>query len=765
MAAPYKYTALAPEGEIRLLQIDRRPSQQLIYSLEIFRFDNVPPYHALSYTWSDPLDRRLSSPESQRVMSGLLSKQITHKGGTTLAVTENLFDALEHLGEDQNHSYWWIDAICINQKDNGEKSKQVGLMGNIYQRAMRVVIWPVSDEAIEDLVTNHSFSSDGFAAGDGLITAAQVLGINDVDYQAWLDYGAFLQRKWFTRIWVVQEKYFADEPDALIGKHRMAWSIILKASQVMIRSNMDTLLKAYVDFCMDDDDYNVDRAAMELTDNRLDNQRIFSSLQRTSLRNWTLEGLLYCTRSFDATESRDRVFALKDIWMAQRQHALQHIEIEIDYNKPLSQIYYEATLIAVVESQSLGIIGLTEDSLARNGKDLASWVPNYSAKATMNLLSGHPEQTGMPDRWQASLGLKFIDPKMESEHHLQVLGLEHDSIAETGPGYIDIMNRFSIESLLEFLENYPDDKYPTNEVPCDAFLKTLIKNTFRDRCVGSEACEAFPAFLMQRILELGEQLEESKYRNQAQDTKKLSRQFQSAKDIVTILSSNARGERTVFCNFAALAQPDSRHAVPTHFLPQNNKQTMQEFNNGTTSSNGASDSESRLLYFAYGSNLSSTQMLSRCPKSQPIGLAYLPGWNWLINERGYANIVDARPMKETSVSSAVGSPGVYGVLYRLHLDDEETLDRCEGVPWAYERYDVSVIYVEGDSFPKGQSIKVLAYVDFKRLSPAAPREEYIARMNRGIDEAVRKWALPQTYADEVMRPFLPVKVAKPNGAV
>ncbi|KAH7120724.1 hypothetical protein EDB81DRAFT_233400 [Dactylonectria macrodidyma] len=35
----------------------------------------------------------------------------------------------------------WIDQICINQADNGEKSEQVGLIGSIYLGAKQVLVW------------------------------------------------------------------------------------------------------------------------------------------------------------------------------------------------------------------------------------------------------------------------------------------------------------------------------------------------------------------------------------------------------------------------------------------------------------------------------------------------------------------------------------------------------------------------------------------------------------------------------------------------
>lgn len=181
----------------------------------------------------------------------------------------------------------------------------------------------------------------------------------------------------------------------------------------------------------------------------------------------------------------------------------------------------------------------------------------------------------------------------------------------------------------------------------------------------------------------------------------------------------------------------------------------------TTDMEGKAKSE--VLYFAYGSNLSPTQMADRCPNSTPIALAHLPGWMWLINERGYANVVKnnsvSSPMGNepgnTDTSASASGPGVYGVLYRLDPEDEEELDACEGVPFAYEKRYVEATRFEGKDLIAGDKVQVLAYIDFKRVSSSSPQAEYVGRMNRGIREAAKDWNLPETYINEVMRPFIP----------
>jgi hypothetical protein len=191
--------------------------------------------------------------------------------------------------------------------------------------------------------------------------------------------------------------------------------------------------------------------------------------------------------------------------------------------------------------------------------------------------------------------------------------------------------------------------------------------------------------------------------------------------------------------------------------------------------------EGKTLYFGYGSNLSSTQMANRCPYSPAVGLGFLPAqhepdhsglwaWKWIINTRGYANVVkyqlsseEVASMKDDNGDGAAieeaarHRPGVYGVVYLLDPADEDALDRYEGVPISYEKLELE-IEIERKTSGTGTSkkrIKALVYVDVKRTEPGPPRHEYVARMNRGIREATREWRLPQWYVDQVMREYIP----------
>lgn len=196
------------------------------------------------------------------------------------------------------------------------------------------------------------------------------------------------------------------------------------------------------------------------------------------------------------------------------------------------------------------------------------------------------------------------------------------------------------------------------------------------------------------------------------------------------------------------------------------------------------------LYFAYGSNLSPTQMSSRCPSSPPVGLAHLPDYAFIISTRRYANVV---PNPVPVPTDPTANPGVYGVLYALAPEDEASLDGYEGVPFAYTKELLLVDVLEA-SLPepalgvtgapsataaaasatadaakeavlnKTKSVNALVYIDRVRTDHADPYTEYVDRINRGVDEASARFGLPATYVQDTIRKWIPAPKAPLDAA-
>jgi gamma-glutamylcyclotransferase len=173
------------------------------------------------------------------------------------------------------------------------------------------------------------------------------------------------------------------------------------------------------------------------------------------------------------------------------------------------------------------------------------------------------------------------------------------------------------------------------------------------------------------------------------------------------------------------------------------------------------------IYFGYGSNLWLHQMSIRCPSSQYLGIARLRGYKWLINDRGYANVVEIESNSTVSTSSSYDNV-VFGMVYNLNEEDEKKLDKNEGVPIAYtkELLECDFWSAGKPSAPMDKHSKVevsnpptttqnmLVYIDRQRMTPDVPRKEYVYRMNRGIDDAL-KLGVPGRYVEGVMRKFIP----------
>jgi hypothetical protein len=167
----------------------------------------------------------------------------------------------------------------------------------------------------------------------------------------------------------------------------------------------------------------------------------------------------------------------------------------------------------------------------------------------------------------------------------------------------------------------------------------------------------------------------------------------------------------------------------------------------------------RKLYFGYGSNLWREQMLLRCPSSEYLGIARLDGWYWIINDRGYANVVQK---STNSVENTKGGDEVWGLVYSLTPTDEARLDVNEGVPFAYTKEMHLIDFWPTGKTPedpidrmrKPEQESILVYVDRKRTVPDKPKKEYIHRMNMGIADAL-KAGVPEEYINSTLRMYIP----------
>jgi AIG2-like family len=109
-------------------------------------------------------------------------------------------------------------------------------------------------------------------------------------------------------------------------------------------------------------------------------------------------------------------------------------------------------------------------------------------------------------------------------------------------------------------------------------------------------------------------------------------------------------------------------------------------------------SPEHVVYFAYGSNMSTARLSKRMPSCKPLGIATLPGHVLRFHKRSK----DASGKCNASVGA--NEDGVIGVLFGFDPAERAELDKAEGVGHGYEHATVTVIN------DKGRRRKVLTYL-------------------------------------------------------
>jgi hypothetical protein len=190
-------------------------------------------YAALSYVWGSPTPAH--------------TIQIN---GEPFSVGDNLYHALRQLRRSRRIMQglrMWIDAICINQDDVAERSREVARMRDIYAHAWQVIIWlgPEADNSEIALTAMHWLATErlctqepmeGFYTGiDKTVDVWPFFVITYHYYGPWRKkvYRALyrlLTRTYWHRLWILQEIAMAraDAP-VLCGDRCIAWSELADA--------------------------------------------------------------------------------------------------------------------------------------------------------------------------------------------------------------------------------------------------------------------------------------------------------------------------------------------------------------------------------------------------------------------------------------------------------------------------------------------------------------------------------------------------------
>jgi hypothetical protein len=134
----YQYQNIPDKESIRMLLLEPgNLDEPLEGTLEFVNIDNAGIYEPLSYVWSQP------GPSDTSDYTIVLLEDNVER---SLKLTGSLYGALKRLRLPDRKRRVWADQICINQKDDDEKSEQIKFMNKIYKNASHVLVWLGLDE-------------------------------------------------------------------------------------------------------------------------------------------------------------------------------------------------------------------------------------------------------------------------------------------------------------------------------------------------------------------------------------------------------------------------------------------------------------------------------------------------------------------------------------------------------------------------------------------------------------------------------------------
>ncbi|KAF7503007.1 hypothetical protein GJ744_004741 [Endocarpon pusillum] len=381
-AEEFKYgTSLkTEEGEIRLLHLfPGLEGDPVRCELRRAFLKDDPAYLALSYCWDELPGMKPILVDSCR-----------------MNVRANLAAALEQLRSHTRKTLvLWIDAVCINQStedDNLEKDAQVNQMHLIYTQAALVIGWlgpaqDYSDEAVilmdwvakEAAVRSHGkndFGKDDFDHQEQEILSELLVkyaGSQRIDLII-QSIGALFTRKWWFRVWIMQEVQLAKDVLMVCGDFGIPLDYLRRAFDAIARLGYTTKLGE-----MHSDTAKAVRRHITFTPPKMLSA---TSPQKLNLPVMSrgLEDIIAESNGLNATDPRDHIFALRSM-----ANDFKELEVQVDYHKTIADVFTDTAKTLIKKRGALYILSWCQKTPAEVvfRKDLAklpSWVPNWSSK-------------------------------------------------------------------------------------------------------------------------------------------------------------------------------------------------------------------------------------------------------------------------------------------------------------------------------------------------------------------------------------------------
>lgn len=441
----YRYPAIFPH-QIRLLRISpARFTSTLLLALKVMSLRTIQleefEFQALSYAWGDDKAEHLvqlcNLPTKESSGSAIrdLDRNVSIlREYESFPIRQNLFHALRRIRLVDDYTWIWVDAICIDQSNDDEKSTQLPKMPQIYSCAYNVIAWlGEADGAGEDV----NKAIDLIPNILNLKTLDLMLQNRLPDQQEairhWKSFGRLLQRSWFSRRWVIQEVACAWRLSVRLGEHILSWQDFADAVDLYSK-NID-LIRALPGYASEDppieveDEHQVgESSAMALIQM---SRNIFWKEQGTRLmsRLMTLEALVSTASSFAVTDLRDIVYALLYLANDRNQSSIAHVSstaqaLRANYSLHVVDIFINFVGYCLQRSACLDIIcrhwamwPKTRCDIPYEGRTLPTWIGVAVHTKTVTA-----ESSNLGDNLIGSAHHPIYNASRDTKMHVQISG-------------------------------------------------------------------------------------------------------------------------------------------------------------------------------------------------------------------------------------------------------------------------------------------------------------------------------------------------------
>jgi hypothetical protein len=298
--------------------------------------------------------------------------------GCTFFVTHNLEDALHSLrcSSSTNQKPFWIDAICIDQKNHGEKKVQIQRMTLIYRDADQVVIWlgnyyDPRDDTLYEIRDRWGVKQLDIGSEELTSAALHIARVLEnhlhehpgkrersflkwfevepfVNRQAWAQLSKLFWRPWFERLWIIQELGVSRRAVVQWGRLEVPWIALEAAAKYILYPDVVPPIHIHSFFPW------------------MGAHRV---IQTAVVERHSIMTVLENTQEAECFDPRDKLFAISGILSPSDSE-----DIGIDYSISVERVYLKWARARILSTGCLDVLSACADS--KISFVSPSWVPD-----------------------------------------------------------------------------------------------------------------------------------------------------------------------------------------------------------------------------------------------------------------------------------------------------------------------------------------------------------------------------------------------------